>query len=210
MMLDAVRVVAITDRILMGDGWPDDFGAAIERAVHGCPPGSVLIQVREKDLDGQRLLDLIRCARRFARVIVNDRVDVALAADAIAVHLPEDGISVADARSLLQDSIGQGVIGVSRHTTDGLADTGADLVHLGPIWKTPSKPDVPALGLAVLGAPHGTSKLVAVGGIDTPDKAREAARAGADAVAVIRAAWSGESLVNFVTAVEQGIALRSP
>jgi thiamine-phosphate pyrophosphorylase len=202
-MIEPVRVVAITDRARMGDGWPDDFAAAIERAVHGCPPGSVLVQVREKDLDGQRLLDLIRAARRIARVIVNDRVDVALAAEAIAVHLPEDGISVADARSLFK-----GTIGVSRHTTDGLADTGADLVHLGPIWTTPSKPDVPALGLGALAASHGSAKLVAVGGIDTPDKAREAARAGADAVAVIRAAWTGDSLVSYVTAVEQGIALR--
>ncbi|MFN0250284.1 MAG: thiamine phosphate synthase [Kofleriaceae bacterium] len=202
-MIVPVRVVAITDRTRMGDGWPDDFAAAIERAVHGCPPGSVLVQVREKDLDGQRLLDLIRAARRIARVIVNDRVDVALAAEAIAVHLPEDGISVAEARSLFK-----GTIGVSRHATEGLADTGADIVHLGPIWTTPSKPDVPALGLAALAAPHGSAKLVAVGGIDTPDKARDAARAGADAVAVIRAAWTGESLVSYVTAVEHGIALR--
>jgi thiamine-phosphate pyrophosphorylase len=202
-MLEPVRVVAITDRTLMGDGWPDDFGAAIERAVHGCPPGSVLVQVREKDLDGQRLLDLIRCARRFARVIVNDRVDVALAAEAIAVHLPEDGISVAEARSIFQ-----GTIGVSRHTIDGLAETGADLIHLGPIWATPSKPEATPLGTAVLATPRGGAKLVALGGIDSPDKAREAARAGADAVAVIRAAWTGDSLVNFVTAVEQGIALR--
>ncbi len=202
-MLEPVRVVAITDRTLMGDGWPDDFGAAIERAVHGCPPGSVLVQVREKDLDGQRLLDLIQRARQFTRVIVNDRVDVALAADAIAVHLPEDGMSVAEARSLFP-----GTIGVSRHSTNGLADTGANLVHLGPIWATPSKPDATPLGTGVLATPHGTAKLVAIGGIDTPDKAREAARAGADAVAVIRAAWTGESLVAFVTAVEQGIALR--
>jgi thiamine-phosphate pyrophosphorylase len=204
--LEPVRVVAITDRTRMGDGWPDDFGAAIERAVHGCPPGSVLVQVREKDLDGQRLLDLIRCARRFARVIVNDRIDVALAAEAVAVHLPEDGISVADARALFTGAVG--VIGVSRHAIAELANTEADLVHLGPIWATPSKPDATPLGPAALASPHGTAKLVAVGGIDTPDKARDAARAGADAVAVIRAAWTGDSLVNFVTAVEQGIALR--
>ncbi len=203
-MLAPVRVVAISDRTRMGDGWPDDFGAAIEQAVHGCPPGSVLVQVREKDLDGKRLLDLIARARQFTRVIVNDRVDVALAADAIAVHLPEDGISVAEARALFPG----GKIGISRHSIEGLADTGADLIHLGPIWETPSKPDAAPLGPAVLGTPHGTAKLVAVGGIDTPDKAREAARAGADAVAVIRAAWTGDSLVNFVTAVEQGIALR--
>ena len=84
-MLDPIRVVAISDRRQMGET-PDEFGAAIERAVHGCPPGSVLVQVREKDLDGKALLELIRVARRYTRVIVNDRVDVALAgADAVAV-----------------------------------------------------------------------------------------------------------------------------
>jgi len=200
-VLDPVRVVAITDRTLMGET-PEAFAAAIEKALQGCPPGSVLLQVREKDLDGAPLLALIAIARRYTRVIVNDRIDVALAADAIAVHLPEDGLSVADARKLFP-----GVIGVSRHAPD--AASGADLIHLGPIWPTPSKPGVTALGLDALRAPHGTAKLVAVGGIDTPERAREAAAAGADAVAVIRAAWSGASLVPFVTAVDAGRALRT-
>jgi len=201
-VLDPVRVVAITDRTLMG-ATPQEFGDAIERAVKGCPPGSVLVQIREKDLDGAQLLEMISIARRYTRVIVNDRLDVALAADAIAVHLPEDGLTVAEARALFP-----GVIGVSRHAPD--ASSGADLIHLGPIWATPSKPGVTPLGPEVLGAPHGTAKLVAVGGIDTPERAREAVIAGADAVAVIRAAWSGASLVPFVTAVDAGRALRAP
>lgn len=201
MLLDPVRVVAITDRAMMGST-PEEFGAAIETAVHGCPPGSVLVQIREKDLDGAALLALIGIARRYTRVIVNDRVDVAIAADAIAVHLPEDGLTVAEARAQFP-----GIIGVSRHAPD--AETGADLMHLGPIFATPSKPGASALGLEVLAAPHGRAKLVAVGGIDTPDKARQAAEAGADAVAVIRAAWSGDSLVRYVTAVDAGRALRS-
>ena len=200
-MLEAIRVVAITDRRLMGDT-PDAFGAAIARAVQGCPPGSVLVQVREKDLDGGPLLELIQAARRFTRVIVNDRIDVAIAAGAIAVHLPEDGLSVADARAQFA-----GVIGVSRHAPD--ANSGADLLHLGPIWETPSKPGMSPLGPEVLAAPHGTAKLVAIGGIDTPARARAAALAGADAVAVIRAAWRGGSLVPFVTAVDAGHALRA-
>ena len=202
-ILDAVRVVAVTDRRQMGTT-PEAFGAAIERALQGCPPGSVLVQIREKDLDGGPLLELISMARRYSRVIVNDRIDVALAADAIAVHLPEDGLTVAEARAQFP-----GVIGVSRHAPDAIADTGADLVHLGPIYATPSKPGVPPLGLAALAAPHGTAKLVAVGGIDTPERARDAVRAGADAVAVIRAAWTGASLVPFVTAVDAGRALRA-
>ena len=197
-----VRVVAITDRTLMGNS-PAEFGDAIERAVQGCPPGSVLVQIREKDLDGARLLELISIARRYSRVIVNDRVDVAIAAEAIAVHLPEDaGLTVAEARAQFP-----GVIGVSRHAPD--PDTGADLVQLGPIWETPSKAGKPGLGTAVLKEPHGTAKLVAVGGIDSPERAREAAAAGADAIAVIRAAWTGDSLVPFVTAVDAGRALRS-
>lgn len=194
-------MVAVTDRRQMGDS-ATTFGEAIERAVHGCPPGSVLVQVREKDLDGAALLELVQIARRYTRVMVNDRVDVALAAGAAGVHLPEDGLSVAEARAMFS-----GLIGVSRHAPD--ASTGADLIQLGPIWATPSKPGRPPLGVEALRAPHGAAKLVAVGGIDTPDRARAAAMAGADAVAVIRAAWSGDSLVPYVTAVEAGIALRA-
>jgi thiamine-phosphate pyrophosphorylase len=199
MVLDAVRVVAITDRRKMGDS-PAAFAAAIEVAVRGCPPGSVLVQVREKDLDGGALLALVRVAQRHAPVVVNDRVDVALAAEAQGVHLPEAGLSIADARMLVR-----GIVGVSRHTPDAVAAAStADLVQLGPIFATPSKPGVAALGPGVLAAPRGRAKLVAVGGIDTPDKAREAARAGADAVAVIRAAWTGDSLASYVTAVDAG------
>lgn len=200
-ILDPVRVVAITDRAMMG-ATPKEFGVAIERVVAGCPPGSILVQVREKDLDGKALLELISIARRYSRVIVNDRVDVAIAAEAVAVHLPEDGLTVAEARALFT-----GIIGVSRHAPD--ANTGADLVQLGPIWATPSKPGRTPLGIEVLRAPHGAAKLVAIGGIDTPERAREAAMAGADAVAVIRAAWSGGSLVPYVTAVDAGRALRT-
>ncbi len=200
-MLEHVRVVAITDRRLMGDT-PDAFGAAIERATRGCPPGSVLVQVREKDLDAAALIELVRVARRSSRVSVNDRIDVAMAAGALAVHLPEDGLSVPDARALFS-----GVIGVSRHAAD--ATTGADLIQLGPIWATPSKPGATPLGLDALRAPHGAAKLVAVGGIDSPERAHAAARAGADAVAVIRGAWCTESLVPFVTAVDAGRSLRA-
>src|SRR5947207_13091994 len=104
------RVIAITDRRLMvpaellvaGD-WTAiarAFAAAIERAVAGCPAGSVLVQVREKDLDGRPLLELVRAAQPFAPILVNDRLDVALAAGAAGVHLPERGLPVPDARAL--------------------------------------------------------------------------------------------------------------
>src|SRR6185295_10364475 len=99
--LARARVVAITDRRLMvpapllarGD-WPaiaDAFGRAIATATAGCPRGSILIQVREKDLDGGPLLRLVRATQPFAPTLVNDRLDVALAAGADGVHLPERG-----------------------------------------------------------------------------------------------------------------------
>jgi thiamine-phosphate pyrophosphorylase len=207
------RVVAITDRHLMvapellaaGD-WPAiaaAFGRAVERAVNGCRRGAIVVQVREKDLDGGALLHLVRAAQPFATVFVNDRLDVALAAGADGIHLPERGLPVAEARALAPSL----AIGVSRHAAP-LDDTSADLVHLGPIWSTPSKPTATALTETALAWPHGRALLVAVGGIDSPSRARLAAASGASAVAVIRAAWAGVSLSPFVAAVEDGLTQR--
>ena len=212
-MLAALRVVAITDRRLMvpaalldGGDWlaiAAAFGRAVATAVADCPPGSVIVQVREKDLDGGPLLQLVRAAQPFAPVLVNDRLDVALAAGAQGVHLPERGLPVADARVLAPTGF---VVGVSRHAAP--LDAAADLIHLGPIWPTPSKPDAVPLGEPALAWSHAHAILVAVGGIDAPSRARQAAAAGAAAVATIRAAWSGASLAPFVAAVENGRAHR--
>ncbi|HET9622874.1 MAG TPA: thiamine phosphate synthase [Kofleriaceae bacterium] len=207
----AVAVVAITDRRRMvaddvlatGDiaAIAAAFAAAVARAVADCPPGSVIVQVREKDLDGGPLLALVRAAQRHCdRVVVNDRLDVALAAGAYGVHLPERGLAIADARRLAP----QLSIGASRHGPPLDAAPAPDLIQLGTIWPTPSKPGVATLGEAALAWPHGAACLVAVGGIDTPALAERAATAGADAVAVIRAAWSGASLAPFVAAVTRG------
>jgi thiamine-phosphate pyrophosphorylase len=202
-LLAGARVVAVTDRhkmvapdLLARSDWAAiaaAFGAAVARAVDGCPAGRVIVQVREKDLDGGPLLALVRAAQRHAPVIVNDRLDVALAAGALGVHLPERGLAVADARRLAPGLI----VGVSRHAAPLEA---ADLIQLGPIWPTPSKPTVVPLGPAALAWPHGAAALVAVGGIDTPARAAEARAAGATAVAVIRAAWAGGSLAPFAAA----------
>jgi thiamine-phosphate pyrophosphorylase len=214
-VLAAVRVVAITDVSLLGA----DPRAAIARAVDGCPAGSVVIQIRAKHLDGAAVLALARAAAEAAPAMplaINDRVDVALAAripNVVAVHLPEDGLSIADVRSL---GIQQLAIGASRHTVDAVAlavSAGVDLVQLGPLWNTPGKG--PPLGTDALGAArlhieqtNHLCRLVAVGGIDSVDRAREAVRGGAHAVALIRAAWTGASLAPFVTAVsDSGVYL---
>ncbi|MBZ0236077.1 MAG: thiamine phosphate synthase, partial [Deltaproteobacteria bacterium] len=84
---DALRIVLVTDRRLMGG--EAGFGAAIAAAVRALPPRAAIVQVREKDLGAAALLRLVRAAQAAAPeqlVVVNDRLDVALAAAAGGVH----------------------------------------------------------------------------------------------------------------------------
>src|SRR5262249_48950790 len=117
--------------------------------------GADWIQLREKDLGGEESLGLARGAIQSilqswsdTRIIVNDRVDVALASGSGGVHLSENGFSVPDARRLVtrfeQDS-GKSLdflIGVSCHSLGsalGAARDGADYIYFSPIFHTPSK-----------------------------------------------------------------------
>ena len=162
------------------------------------------IQLREKDLCGGQCLELaqraiaaIRSRASRARIIVNDRVDVALAAGAGGVHLSENGFSVSDARRLAdrfaKDS-GKSMdflIGVSCHSLGsalGAARDGADYVYFSPIFHTPSK--------AFYGPPQGVERLrqvcqavqipvIAIGGINLENVASCYA-SGAAGVAAIR------------------------
>jgi thiamine-phosphate diphosphorylase len=186
-----VKVVVITDRRLCDD--LIDRIAAIAKV-----PG-IAFQVREKDLDGGPLLALARrivAAANGAPVWVNDRVDVAQLAGAYGVHLPEAGMPIEVARTLAPEL----AIGCSRHSADGARDAagrGAQLVQLGPCFATPGKEPI---GLAPL-ATKLPAKLVAVGGITGPDEARAAIAAGADAVAVIRAAWTSADPAAAIAAI---------
>lgn len=193
-----MRVVLITDRRLCAD-----IPARVDEILGVVPRGTVAVQIREKDLDGREMLALTRAVMETGvETWVNDRVDVALAAGAHGVHLPEHGMSIAEARAL-----GITKIGVSRHTREGVLAAEADLVQYGPIFETPGKG--PPLGLDALSVrPRGL--LVAVGGFDTPQRARNAVAGGADAVAVIRAAWQKppQFIAELVDGVEAGFAMR--
>jgi thiamine-phosphate pyrophosphorylase len=191
-----VHVVVITDRRLCAD-LPARV-AAISAI------SNVAFQVREKDLDGGALLALARsivAAANGAPVWINDRVDVAALAGATGVHVPEAGMSIADAKRLAPTLM----IGASRHTAAAAreaADAGADVVQLGPLLPTPGKAPIERAAFATK---LGRAKLVAVGGITGPDEARAAIRAGADAVAVIRAAWTGDDPVGVITAIADAV-----
>ena len=196
--LRRVGLVLVTDRRIMGA----DFGAAIARALGGVPRGAALVQVREKDLAGAALLALGRAALAVARprgalVLVNDRVDVAIAADADGVHLPERGLSIEAARALLPTGA---IVGASRHDPAAAAACPADLVMLGPIFETPGPDKAAPLGPASLADARGAACLTAIGGIDSASRAEACRAAGASAVAAIRAIW---------TASDPGLAARA-
>jgi thiamine-phosphate pyrophosphorylase len=196
--LVALRLVAITDGAI---------GAAEAGALgRRCPAGGLLVQVRAKALEGAALAELTRqviaAVRPYGQlVLVNDRLDVALATGADGVHLPERGLPIEVARAIVAARAGT-IIGCSRHGAEAAAravSEGADLVHLGPIWATPSKAGMgePVGEAALRSARQAIGErgcLVAVGGIDAAH-AGAARAAGAHAVAAIRAAWSGGELL---------------
>lgn len=196
-------VVLITDRSLASD-----LPARIAAILAGVPTGSVAIQLREKDLEGAALLVLAReIVALGAPVWINDRVDIAMLAGAQGVHLPERGLPIADVRAMTDLAIG-----ASRHSAAAAIACDADVVQLGPIFETPGKRAIGLEPLAEVRAAR-TGTLVAVGGIDSEERASLAAAAGADAVAVIRAAWTAADPVATVLAliagVESGRASRS-
>src|SRR4051794_20411633 len=103
----------ITDRKAIGGS--DALLRNIARAVAA---GVDFIQIREKDLSGRELLDLVRSAvalthQTETRILVNSRADVAIAADAHGVHLPSHSIAAAEVRAVLPSHF---LIGVSCHT----------------------------------------------------------------------------------------------
>lgn len=149
-------------------------------------PPEVVVMLRRPHASGRELVAEGRALQATGRrVIVNRRVDVALAMGACGVHLPERGLDVSDARKLL------GVdrwIGVSRHDRAGLdaaARAGADYATLSPFAGVPGKG--PALGPARFSELRRGVDLpvLALGGI-TKENAQSAIDAGADGLAVLR------------------------
>jgi thiamine-phosphate pyrophosphorylase len=209
----AVRVVIVTDPVVPAD----DAVARIAAVVAAVPAGSVLVQVRDKKGDGGPLVDFVkRLVATGAPVWVNDRLDVALAGGAAGVHLPEAGMGVAEARRAASIT-GVGIaVGCSRHTPEAaLAIDGTEqpqLIQLGPVWPTPSKAGVVApigpLALGVRASLSDRVHLVAVGGIDSPARAAEAAASGADAVAVIRAMWTAADPARAMAAMVEAVSAR--
>jgi thiamine-phosphate pyrophosphorylase len=162
-----------------------DIFECIQRAAS---EGVDYIQIREKDLSARDLLTLTRRAVRLvakwpARILVNERTDIALAAGARGVHLPSRSISPGEIRRIVPPGF---LIGVSCHSVEELNNiAGADLAVFGPVFDTPGKG--PPVGLETLRKATKLSNipLYALGGI-TQDNARSCIDAGAAGIAGIR------------------------
>jgi thiamine-phosphate pyrophosphorylase len=153
--------------------------------------GVSLIQIREKQLSGRLLFELTADASSITRgtgslLLVNDRPDIALAADADGIHLPADSLPT----DVVRRSFPAGfIIGVSTHTVDEVktaARQGADLAVFGPVFESPGKQN--ALGVDALRDACEAVKpfpVLALGGIDATNW-RTAVEAGAAGFAAIR------------------------
>ncbi|TNM36616.1 thiamine phosphate synthase [Nocardioides albidus] len=150
-------------------------------------------QVRAKTLATGALVALTRAVLTAVRpsgalVVVNDRLDVALAAEADGVHLGADDLPVADARRLAPGLV-VGATCRSRAEVVTAAEAGADYAGFGPVFATASKAGLPApQGIGAVSEAAGVLPLVAIGGI-TAETAAEVRAAGATGVAVIGAIW---------------------
>jgi len=176
----------ITDRKAL----PNQDPLAVIAAAIGA--GVDLIQLRERDLETRLLLALVARALELARgtatrILVNDRLDIALAVGADGVHLPVHSFPVAVVREKVGEAL---LIGASTHNLEELRTAergGADFVVFGPVFETPSKPDYgPALGLEKLAEAVQMAKIpvLALGGINLTNAA-DCLRVGAAGLAAI-------------------------
>lgn len=170
-----------------------DF-AELARRVMAAGGSAVAFHLRAPRVSGRRTHDLAAVMRSIAtetgaRLIVNDRADVAAAVDADGVQVGARGLAPADARRVIGP---HRLLGVSVHAAEearAAVEGGADYVVAGTIWQTPSHPGRPGAGvglireIAALGIP-----VIAIGGV-TAARTAEARDAGAAGLAVIRGVW---------------------
>ena len=165
--------------------------------------GATLVQLREKQMAGLQFYEQARAAvAAGVPLIINDRVDIALAVGAHGVHLGQDDMPPEAARRLLGD---EAVIGYSTHNVEQAKKAltlPIDYIAIGPIFTTSSKTNPsPTLGLEGLRAVReavGNAQLVAIGGI-SHSTAHAVIEAGADSVAVISALLSDPAEISHAT-----------
>ena len=192
-----ITLCYVTDRKGLEVSPENQCEALVGRMEIAARAGVDWIQLREKDLPGRALAELLREALRRVpagcRIVLNDRLDVACALGAGGVHLGRESLSVEDARRLVggRGATQDFLVGASTHSLAAALSAekaGADYLVFGPVYATPSK--------AQYGPPQGIERLaevchavslpvLAIGGI-TVENARACFEAGAAGIAAIR------------------------
>ena len=194
-MKDYLKLYLVTDREL-------SLGRSLEEVVSEAVKGGVtVVQLREKDASTGEFIELARRLMKLLKplripLIINDRVDVALAVDADGVHIGQSDMSYEDARRLLGPDK---IIGLSVENFKDVEAANAldvDYIGISPVYGTPTKTDtaepfgLEGLRKAVQMSVHPT---VAIGGMNASTIA-EVMAAGTDGVAVVSAICSAENI----------------
>lgn len=185
----------------------------LEKITHAANAGVEWIQIREKDLLARQLAEIFQEARRVpkeCRMLINDRLDVAIAVGAGGVHLGEKSVSVADAKRMVfrQRNLDNFVVGASVHSLEAALKSeqeGADYLIFGPIFATPSKVSYgPAQGLPQLEKVSRSVSIpvLAIGGI-TQQSAQECLDHGAAGIAAVRLFQESKNLEAWIQSLRR-------
>jgi len=185
---------AVTDRSWLGE---DTLPGQVERAVKG---GATFVQLREKELEEEHFLEEAREIRKLCReyripFVVNDDVEIALAADADGVHVGQGDMEAGDVRKRLGPDK---IIGVSVQTAEQAVlaqERGADYLGVGAVFPTGSKADAQEVSLETLKeiCKAVDIPVVAIGGIGM-DNVGELSGSGICGIAVISAIFAQEDI----------------
>ncbi len=206
-MVDELRLTLVTDRA-------QTRGRELSTVVGEClAAGLPAVQVREKDLGAGDLAFLCRRVRALTRdtgamLVVNDRVDVALAVGADGVQRTHASLDLRDIRAIVEKRL---KMGASVHSLEEAVEAevkGADWIFFGPVYDTPSKRlEGPPQGLDKRGRVAKSVRIpvVAIGGV-TPERVREVLGAGASGVAAISAILAAPSPADATRKVLEALA----
>lgn len=204
-MLPRLHVVT-DDAVIAAHDFQDRARAVIEAGGR-----RIALHVRGHATTTTRLLACAQALRAVSRdnaawLVVNGRVDVALACDADGLQLGRASLPLPDARTLFGAN---GVIGYSAHTVDEAGDAvaaGADFVLLGSIWATPSHPDVELAGIGMVASAARTAgaPVLAIGGV-SPARIAAVVDAGGYGAAVLGGVWhaadAGIAVITYLDAL---------
>ncbi len=199
-----------TDRDLMTT---DTIEEAVELAIKG---GATIVQLREKDCSGREFLEIAYSVKEVTDayeipLIINDRVDIALAVDADGVHLGQKDLPAEVARELLGPDK---IIGVSAYNTELALQAqkdGADYIGVGDVFGTATKSDTHHVSLEELVKIRNTVKIpmVAIGGVNH-DNVLRLRGTGIDGVAVISAILGAKEITAATEEMVQKLKCLAP